>query len=866
MTYRWTITFIIIGSTCLAQHPLVQSFQTYRALQEQSLVHLPWVAMGPVMNSARVEAVQVHPTNAQIMYVAFGSGNLWKTNNGGVTWRPIYEDMPSTGIGDFALAPSDPDVIYLGTGESLRKNRNFTMPGCGVYRSDDAGETWRHIGLDDSWHIGEIAVHPHNPEIAFVAVMGRFWTADPVKGVYRTLDGGATWDNVLYVDADTRANDIVISPSDPDVIYASMWENNVDTVVREGVYGPKSGIYRSLDGGDSWQAMNQGLPHGPKRGRIGLAVSHQNPDKAYALIDNLNNERAEAAEVYQTLDGGKKWTRTHEESLLFSSVIGWYFADIYVSPLNDDEIFALGVRLAHSTDGGKRFRLIGGQVHHRQPSQAQTLHLDHCELWLDPQDSDHLVLGNDGGLYTSRDKGKNWQHHNNIPAGEFYTMTIDQQAPYLIYGGTQDNSTVHGPLQRWTDGAVDQWKYFWIDAWSGGDGCVTQLDVNDANTVYFSSQEGAVRRRDVQADTSKGIRPALPPDHDGTLQFSFVAPYLVSHFDSRTLYHAGNYVFRSQDRGDSWEVISPDLTVASEGKAPIAAGALAESPHEPGRLYVGTDHGTFWMYRPGKDWVQRSQGLDRGYIRSIVPSQHTRRRIYLTMTGLNYDDFGAYVYRSDNEGKSWSSISRGLPEEALNVILEDPIHPERLYLGSQRGVYISHDEGAHWETLGHAMPAIPVADLGIVDELRVLVAATHGRGCYMIDLKALDEATTAGLFGASGEYRLFQPDAVPTAPRRDTHRDVERSAVEPLLMSFWAPRAGEVLLALSDASGQEIWTQPFPARRGLNQYHWDQVLRTTESNAPYFINYHEYIKPGDYTLHLRTSDEQRHTVSVSILK
>ena len=393
-----------------SRSPLLDSFPQYLRAKEESTFGLEWVSVGPVLNSARVEAVQCDPSSPGTMYVAFGSGNLWKTVDHGLTWKPIFEEQSALGIGDIALAPSNPDVLWLGSGESLKKARNFTMPGTGVFRSDDGGESWRNVGLHDSWHIGEIAVHPEDPDTAFVAVLGRFWSTNANRGLYRTTDGGETWEHVLFVDQRTGANDVVIAPSNPDVIYASTWENH------PGVAGAQSGVHRSSDGGRTWTRLRGGLPDGPRTGRIGLAVSAQDANKVYALVDNLNREENHA-EVYRSVDGGESWERTHEDDLLVFSRIGWYFADCYVNPQDDDEVYALGVRMAHSRDGGRTFRIVGGEITHLSPSPAETLHLDHCELWIDPLHPEHLVLGNDGGLYVTYDRGRTWLHHNNIPAG-----------------------------------------------------------------------------------------------------------------------------------------------------------------------------------------------------------------------------------------------------------------------------------------------------------------------------------------------------------------------------------------------------------------------------------------------------------------
>ena len=850
----YTLALLLVSCVCLdvsAQQPLsplISSFETYRQLKDQTPFAMEWISLGPVVNSARVEAVQADPTHPGTIYAAFGSGNLWKTTNNGLSWKPIFENQPSLGIGDIALAPSDPDILYVGTGESLKKARNFTMPGTGIYRSDDAGESWRHLGLDDSWHIGEIAVHPNNPDIVLVAVLGHFWTENPHRGLYRSQDGGKSWEHVLFVDAHTGANDVVFSYSNPNILYASMWENYPD------VSGANSTVYRSKNGGKSWEKVDKGLPSGSQTGRIGLAVSYSDPNKVYALVDNRKRFRGEqgAAEVYQSLNGGKKWDRTHKEELLIFSTIGWYFADLYVHPQNDEELFALGVRLGHSTDGGKSFGLIGGTVRHLNPSIADGLHLDHCELWIDPLHPQHILLGNDGGLYQSYDKGQSWTHFNNIPAGEFYDISIDQLVPYYIYGGTQDDATVYGPSLEWQPEFPDPWRYLWIDAWQGGDGCMTYVDPEDPNTVYFSMQHGSARRKDMSSGLSVSIRPTLPEGHSGELRFNFVAPYLLSPYNPQTLYKAGNYVFKSIDQGDNWQLISEDISRSSNPeKHSHAAGAMTESPTEPGLLYVGMDKGAFWVSEnDGFSWEERSAGLPHAYIRSICASKYHDSRIYMALTGINYDDLGCHLYWSEDRGYTWESIQANLPDEPANVIIEDPVYEDILYAGLYRGVYVSPDRGESWELLGKNLPAVAVADLEIHPSSMDLIVATHGRGIFKVNLRPLHEAFEREL-PTSGSYVFSLPD-IRRPWFNDTHRDPNYRSLQKLPISFWLAEAGEVMIQVVDDSWQEIWSSVFEGQKGLNQYRWDLVIRTEDSPLPYHIHRDHFLEEGSYRLLLMT--------------
>lgn len=826
--------------------PLLGSFQQYLHAKAESEFGLEWVSLGPVLNSGRVEAVQGDPRSPGTLYAAFGSGNLWKTVDAGLTWRPIFEEQSALGIGDIALAPSDPDVLWLGSGESLKKARNFTMPGTGVFLSRDAGETWRNVGLHDSWHIGEIAVHPADPDTALVAVLGHFWSTNPNRGLYRTTDAGATWEHVLFVDERTGANDVVIAPSDPDVAYASTWENH------PGVSGPASGVHRSRDGGRTWTRAGGGLPEGPGTGRIGLAVSWTDPDKVYALVDNLN--RADhPAELYRSLDGGETWSRTHEADLQIFSRIGWYFADCHVNPRDDDEVYALGVRVAHSRDGGRTFALLDGDVFHLVPSPAQTLHLDHCEMWIDPAHPERLVLGNDGGLYVSHDRGGSWLHHNNLPVGEFYDIAVDDQEPYLIYGGVQDDSSVRGPAREYRGGQHDAWEYVWLDPWSGGDGCVTLPDPADPNTVYFSSQLGGVRRQDVRTGRSKSIRPRLPDGHEGTLEHAFVAPYLVSTHDPRVLYHGANHVFRSPDRGDSWRLISPDLSRSRDAeRRSSAASALAESPSRPGLLYCGTDRGAFWVTRDdGATWTERSDGLPAHTIRSICPSRFVASRVYAAVTGIDRDDLHAYLYASEDHGRTWRSITANLPDEVAYAIVEDPRFEDVLYAGMYRGVYVSTDRGRSWSLFGRGMPAVAVSDLVVQERALDLVAATHGRGVYRLGLAPLHALL------ADGEPAADALFPTPTAylPRvDDTTPKPRRTLEERVPISFYLARAAAVTVQVVDGQGAVRWSLDVPGRAGLNQVRWDLVTERRESPQPYFTEQVSFLPAGTYALRVTGPD------------
>jgi photosystem II stability/assembly factor-like uncharacterized protein len=810
-------------------------------MKKDSKYKLDWVSLGPVVNSARADVVQVDATHPGTMYVGFGSGGLWKTTNNGISWDCIFQEQASLGIGDMELAPSNPSIIYVGAGENLKKPRNFTLPGTGMYRSNDAGKTWQHIGLEDSWSIAEIAIHPKNPDIVMVAVLGHLWSKNKNRGLYQTTNGGKTWQQVLYKDDATGANDIVIAASDPQIMYASLWE------VYPGISGKNSGLYRSNDGGKNWTACTTGLPYGPMVGRIGLTVSYTNPLKAYALIDNLNNKPGESAELYKTTDGGLTWNKTHTTPFKIFSVIGWYFTDVYVNPKDDDEVYCLGVRLAHSTDGGKTFSVLGGNVTRINPGLAKGFHLDQCELWINPNNPNHIAAGNDGGFYVSYDKGLSWLHYNNIPVGEFYDITIDQKN-YIIYGGTQDNATVYGPPKEINLKFPDRWKYIWIDPWDGGDGCVTQVDPTDDNIIYYSAQHGAIVRLDKNADTAFGIRPKLPKEIKDTLLFNYITPYFISPHQHETLYHAGNYIFKSTDRGNNWKLISPNLTVTSnQQKKSFSTGALIGSYLQKGLLYAGTDKGGFWVSKDdGMHWEENDNGLANNYIRSICASRFVKERVYVAMTGINYDDLNSYLYVSEDYGKNWRPITAGLPNEPVNVILEDPMNENILYAGGLRGVYISIDRGKSWSYLGNDMPGAAIADLEIHESTMDLVAATHGRGIYKINLRPVHSLVNKK-FSPDKDY-LFDITEIhlpwfQSASRMPDYRTLEKTAI-----SWWQVEPKQIKLSLKDTANKEVWSLNFNGQQGLNQYSWDLIVARETSDLPYFTQYEKWIRPGTYTI------------------
>ena len=717
---------------------------------------LEWRAVGPMQAGARVEAIAVPPGNHGTIYVGVGSGNLWKTENNGLTWTPIFEKESTFSIGDVAVSSSNPSIVWVGTGETQPRHSGYSYSGTGVFKSTDAGQTWRNMGLHDTHHIGKVLIHPTDPNVVFVAALGHFWSPNEERGVFRTTDGGRNWERVLYFSDHTGVVDLVMDPSDSRTLFASAWQAVSGGPDEAGV---ESGIFRSTDGGDHWEKLGGGLPEGPL-GRIGLDVAPSASGVVYAFVDNWNPSPIEGqeivgGEVYRSDDAGDSWRKVNEDDLYpVFGVYGWKFTDIRVSPDDPDDVFILGNRAFHSVDGGRTFRRIGEKIIRMHDTRGVIMHLDHHEIWIDPLNPDRVLLGNDGGLYQSWDRGESWLHLNNIPAAEFYSISLDGSDPYRIFGGTQDNAALYGPSHISIEEAIwDPWENVYLDQWTGGDSFDTYLDPTDSAFVYYEHQHGAMRRMDISQDSvltgvAESIRPRLRGREvaeggrvgaEESWRSGWYTPFILSHYDPRTLYVGGNRVLKSTNRGNDWVPVSPDLSddpAGPRGVVPFGTiTMIAESRLQQGLLYVGTEGGSVWITRDGGGkWEKIDQGLPRKWVSRVVASQHETGRVFLSQTGFREDDFGIYLFRSEDFGKSWAPITGNLPMESINVIQEDPNFPDLLYVGTDLGVYVSGDGGGGWHALSSNLPTTPVHDLDVHPRDGELVIGTHGRSVFVLDL------------------------------------------------------------------------------------------------------------------------------------
>lgn len=803
------------------------AWTVHQALAHESLFrNLAWRPVGPVKTGARIEAIAIPRGNTGTIYAGVGTGNLWKTVNNGLTWKPIFEHESAFAIGDVAVAPSNPDIVWVGTGEAQPRFAGYAYSGTGVFKSVNGGNSWTHMGLGGTAHIGKVLIHPTNPNIVYVAAMGRQWTSNPERGVFRTRDGGAHWERVLFVDDSTGVIDLVMDPGDPRTLYAWAWQ------IEEGKRG---GLFKSTDGGSHWRRITAGLPAGVQ-GRANLDVAPSNPKVLYLYLDNRTPSTAPAqayigGEVYRSADRGEHWIKANTDDLSgVFGVFGWKFADVRVDPRNANHLYILGNRAFQSFDAGATWRRLGDRILQVQHTDGRALHLDHHELVIDPANPDRLLLGNDGGLYMSYDGGESWLHLNNIPVAQMYFVSVDDHTPYRIFAGTQDNAAVYGPSTTSLDDAVpDLWRSVYLDRWTGGDSYVTLLDPTDERMVYYEHQNGGIMRMNITGGSvlsggpsSESIRPRVPRGAP-PVRFSWYTPFFISPFDSKTLYAGGNQVFKSTDRGANWAVVSPDLGDAAGGdRAVVPTGALtmlAESPRVRGMLAGGTEGGRVWLtLNDGQTWRRIDAALPRKWVSRVALSAHDAARLYVSFTGYREDDARPLVFVSTDTGRSWRSIAANLPLESVNVIKEDPTDADILYVGTDLGVYVSRDRGGRWESLSATLPTTPVMDLTIQLREGELVIGTYGRGAWLIDLAPVrDHALAAG----GAPLRLY--------PMRDVTLDWfpwetvpgDRRGRRSARVQVAAAAAGRATIAVQDSAGRAVRHWEVELERGANTIVWD---------------------------------------------
>ncbi|GAB5404559.1 MAG: hypothetical protein Aurels2KO_27900 [Aureliella sp.] len=692
---------------------------------------LKWEQIGPVFPGGRIECITPDPAKPTTLYVGVGSGGLWKSTNNATTWTPIFEQQPSIAVGDVAVAPSATDTVWLGTGEVLLARSS--LPGMGVFRSKDAGETWENMGLEDTQHIARVLIHPTNPSTVYVAAIGHQNSSNEQRGVFRTRNAGQSWEKVLYINDHTSAIDLAMHPDQPDVLFASMWQRAPSGAGGKHS-GQESGVYKTTDGGDSWTRLGGGLPSNEDVGRIAVAIAASSPQTVYALADEGPEDG-----FYRSTDGGVTWTKTYDKLKA-----GWDWCELRVSPDDAEEVYSIGQNSFVTRDGGRSFKKIGGDIVHLLPHGANVIHLDTHAMWINPSNADHIIFGTDGGIFVSHDRCKTWLHYNNMPIAECYAITYDMQQPFNVYVGTQDNAALFGPVaHRPQTGLPDAWKHVYLDPWGGGDSYFTYRDPDDRDTIFYEHQYGDLRRKNMLSGVTEPIKPKILGD---TLRFAWMTPFFPSRHAPKTWYYAANRVFKSTNRGSSWSVISDDLV--SSDRVPNlryrAITTLAESPLQQGLLFAGTDNADLWMTEDdGANWQPIADELPTRSISRVTPSPHDSNRLYCALNGSGLDDFAAYAFRSNDQGKTWDSIGHTLPHESVHVIVEDPRVAGLLYLGTDLGIYTSLDDGDTWQSLCSNLPTASVQDIFVHPRDNLLVIATHGRSCFVADPSSIQAAAKA---------------------------------------------------------------------------------------------------------------------------
>ncbi|MBN8681721.1 MAG: hypothetical protein J0L99_03690 [Chitinophagales bacterium] len=794
----------------------LQGFSQRTQLKSNSIAQaLNPQSIGPSVFSCRVTDVDVNPADPSKFYVAYASGGLWYTESNGASFKPVFEHEAAMTIGDIAV-DWQRNVIWVGTGEVNSSRSSYA--GTGIYRSADGGKTWQQRGLPESHHIGRIVLHPTNPDILWVAVLGHLYTDNPERGVFKTTDGGKTWQRSLFVHESAGAVDLVADPQNPDILYAAIWQRTRKAWNFDGA-GAHSGIWKSTDGGANWSRLsNSGFPDGPKTGRIGLTAGVKNGKTVlYACLDNQNSKPKKedkkeegltkdqlrniskadflklgeeqiadylkrnnfpekysagkvksmveqdkirpaalveyledannnlfetdfiGAEVYRSDDNGKTWTRTHNEPIeQMYFTYGYYFASIACAPNNPDQLYLLGFLIIRSDDGGKTWKNINGD----------NVHPDHHAIWVNTQRPGHLINGNDGGLNISYDNGESWFLCNNPPVGQFYAIAADEAEPYNVYGGAQDNGVWYGPSNYKASTEWHQNGKYPYQSIMGGDGMQIAVDTRDNNTVYTGYQFGNYFRIDKRSGKSTGIT----PEHElgeRPLRFNWQTPIHLSRHQQDVLYFGANRLYRSLDKGNSWEAISEDLTGGGKpGNVPYGTlTSIHESPLRFGLLYAGSDDGRIHVSRNGGDtWTRIDAGLPQElWVSRVQASAHERGRVYASLNGYRNDDFTSYVFVSENYGATWTRIGSDLPAEPVNVLKEDPKNPDLLFVGTDHNVYFSLDRGKSFQTFSTDFPDVPVHDLVVQAKAADLLIGTHGRSMYKVNIAALQELNAEAL-------------------------------------------------------------------------------------------------------------------------
>ncbi|MDB4948350.1 MAG: hypothetical protein JWM27_999 [Gemmatimonadetes bacterium] len=820
--------------------------------------------LGPAAFAGRITAVAVPRGSRRTIYLGTAGGGVWKSGNAGITWAPVGDSLGVSSIGDVAVAPSDSGVVWAGTGE--RNSLRSQFWGNGVHVSADGGKTWRHAGLEATRHIGRIVIHPTNPNVVYVGALGHLWGPNRDRGVYKTTDAGRTWQKVLFVDDTTGVVDLAMDPSNPEVLYAATWHRlRWGGSHMEGA-GAGSGIWKTADGGRTWTRLNDprlrnGLPTGDL-GRIGLAVSEKDPRTVYAVIavdrGVTDVRKAPFGGVFRSDDAGATWRHVND----LAANPHYYYDEIRVDPTNAEHVWVAASPLLESKDGGRSF----------EPDSLARVHVDNHALWIDPADPAHMLLGNDGGLYTSYDAGKAWEHHA-IPVGQFYTVAVDSSVtPYRVCGGLQDNGVWCGPsATRDTLGITDA---DWYPV-NGGDGMWVQVPAHDPYTFVSESQFGSISRYDARTGERDDLQPlSLDAGRRSGFEYrwGWTAPLVLSQHDTTVLYAGSNHLMRMKLRGEDWEVLGPDMTRAGRESPEPDTGstsyhalfAIGESPRTGQVLWTGSDDGLVWLSRDaGRTWTNVTGRFPRGaptrcFVSAIAPSHFADGTAYLVYDCHHRDDYAPHVYRTADFGQSWTDVGRGLPAEGGSLtVFESPRNPRLVWVGTATGAWVTTDGARTWQRFGKNLPPVPVMMFGMSNAQHDLVLATHGRGMWVTNVAALEEpadsvlADRARLFAVAPAFQYRYVDTYPSfGAKPNVFPNPPRGAV----IQYWLKEAqpAAVDLVITDAHGQQVRKLTGAGYAGLQRVTWDlnrDRPRPRELGGPLGGDLRR-VEPGEYTVTL----------------
>jgi photosystem II stability/assembly factor-like uncharacterized protein len=835
--------------------------------------------IGPAAMGGRIaDLTAVEEGQRLTIYVGSASGGVWKSSDGGTTFKPVFDKQPSQSIGSLAVVPSNPQTVWVGTGESWV--RNSVSVGTGIYRSRDGGDTWENLGLADSEHLSRIVIHPKDSNTVYACALGHLWNANQERGVFKTTDGGKGWQKIFYRDENTGCAEMVMDPKDPNVLFAAMWDVRRQPFnFRSG--GPGSGLFKSTDAGATWHELRKGLPQGDL-GRIGLAIPAAKNTRIYAVVEAKNHTA-----LYRSDDAGESWAEVN--SSFNVGARPFYFAHVIADPNNPDRVYKPGFVLTVSDDGGKTFSMAMSM----SESPSDRVHGDYHVLWINPANSDQVLTGTDGGVYQSLDRATHWRFLSNLPVSQFYHASFDMAMPYNVYGGLQDNGTWMGP-SRAVDGIANRhWRN--IDF---GDGFWAFSDPTDSDYAYAEYQGGKISRFRKSTGESRDIKP-LPRANEPDFRFNWNAPIHISPNSPDTIYVGGQFLFRSRDHGASWERISPDLTTndpvkqhqESSGGLTIDNSdaekyetifTISESPKNGNLVWVGTDDGNVQITRDGgKNWtnvVKNIPGLPPNtWVSTVEASHHDPAVAYVTFDGHTTGDMKTYVYKTTDYGKTWTSLSTPELKGYAHVVREDLVKPKLLFVGTEFGLFVSVDGGAHWAQFTGRIPNVAVRDVAIHPRESDLIVATHGRGIFIVDDLTPLRALTPEIMTTDAAFLPSRPAAL-TLPAGEQRFDGNSEFVGPTLpeaapIAYYQKKRhifGDLLLEIYDPQGKLLTTIQGDKRRGLNRVQWPERAKPPKVPPAAGLVENEFaflgpqVQEGTYTVKMLKGKET-YTTTITLV-